>query len=298
MHSFGETIKEIRKNKNIKQTELRTVSQSSLAHIESGRRKPRADLFENILIELNTDMNEFLFLQNGNELPERQKLFKLFRDQRQSIYEDYIKELILKFDDYINRNPYDQFIKDLRHLLDINLAVNKNQSYDVATNESYEIWERYALQKRWYHNDLYIMTKLFFIFPLELSEKIIKKILSELDCYNEFTNIETFKLSFLLNCSFYYISKKEFNKMYTLASEAKELAHKIQLSVSELSAEYCLAHYYLTIECDKEKAYTTIKRVTFLLNELNYSALSSHMKNDWKLFINQSADKNNSKNML
>lgn len=287
MKTIGETIKEIRKNKNIKQTDLRTVNQSSLAHIESGKRKPRADLFENILIELNTDMNEFLFLQNDNQLPDRQKLFKKFRDQRQSIYEEYINQLIIEFDDYIEKNPHDQFIEDLRHLLDINLAVNKKQSYDVATKQSYEIWERYALQKRWYHNDLYIITKLFFIFPLELSEKMISKITTELDRYNEFTNIETFKLSFLLNCSFYYISKKEFNKMYKLANEAKELAHKIQQNVSELNAEYCLAHYYLTIESDEKKACAAIKRVTFLLKELGYSALSNHMENDWKSFIDQ-----------
>ncbi|MEN2666678.1 helix-turn-helix transcriptional regulator [Listeria aquatica] len=282
MKSIGETIKFIRENKHIKQSELKTVSQSTLAHVENSGRLPRIDIFENILLELNTNKYEFDFFRNDFKLPERDKLFEMFRNQKQSFYEDYIYELIEKFDDYIDRHPDDYFIKDLRHLLDINLKVNKTQSYEVANEETYAIWDRYDAQDEFlHHNELYIMTKLFFTFPIQFSKKKIDKILKQFNYFSEFQNMATFKMSFLLNCSFYYISYGKFEELVPYATEAKNIAHAEQLSITELSADYCLA-YKLFHDGKIIEASNEIKRITRLLDELNYPIHASDFKETGK----------------
>ncbi|MBC2239808.1 helix-turn-helix domain-containing protein [Listeria booriae] len=298
MKTVGNTIREIRINKNIAQSKMKSVSQSSLSAIEKGR-LPSIEMFLDILQELDINMLEFFYIQNDFQLPERDRLFKLFRDQKQSLNEKYLFELIDIYDVYLENNN-DPFIEALRHILGISVEVNQKQSFDVESPESKEIWERIALQDVWYHNDIYLMTKIFYTFPVEQAENVLKKALEQLEKYDHYPQIHFFKIAFLLNCSRHYILAGSYRESKKHLIEAEKLARLHQVELFRITSHYLLA-YSEYAEGFTEAAEARVNRTVNILsameelnkftekdkNALNYTVLAKDFQRDWENFLEQ-----------
>lgn len=277
MKSIGDTIREIRLNKGVKQSKMKSVRQSSLAEIEKGR-VPSVEIFLNILKELDIDMQEFFYIQNDFQLPERDHLFKLFREQKQSLDEEYIKELQGKYDEYLATTK-DTFIASLRDILDIYLEINAKQSFEVTHDEAFEKWADIAERDVWYHNDIYMLTKIFYVFPIEQVDNVIEKAVKQLKKYDNFPNIHFFKIAFFINCSRHYIyaGKPLKSKPHLIAAE--RLAKQHQVVVLRLTSHYLLA-YSDYIEGNHEKAQERVDRTTNILFSLEALELKDKNKHD------------------
>lgn len=297
MKSIGDTIKEIRLNKKIKQKNMKSVSQSSLSTIEKGR-VPSIQLFLDILKELDIDMLEFFYIQNNFRLPERDHLFKLFREQKQSLDEKYIHELQEKYDKYLEKTD-DPFISSLNDILDIYLQINKTQSFNVKHDHAFEMWEEIANRKVWYHNDIYVLTKIFYIFPIEQVDNVINSAVDQLKKYDNFPHIHFFKIAFFVNCSRHYILAGEPLKSKPHLIAAEKLAKQHQVVILRLTAHYLLA-YSDFIEGNIKKAYDRVNRTTQILfdleklnddskndGSLNYDVIANDFLKDWTKFLNE-----------
>ncbi|EUJ44421.1 helix-turn-helix domain-containing protein [Paenilisteria rocourtiae] len=301
MKTVGETIREIRMNKNIAQSKMKSVSQSSLSAIEKGR-LPSIEMFLDILKELDIEMLEFFYVQNGFQLPERDRLFKQFRDQKQSLNENYLFELIDIYDSYLAKNT-DPFIEALRHILGISVEVNQKQSFDVESPESKEIWERISLQDVWYHNDIYLMTKIFYTFPVEQAENVLNKAIEQLEKYDNYPQIHFFKIAFLINCSRHYILAGAYQESKKHLVEAEKLARLHQVELFRITTHYLLAY----AEYDsgfKDDAIARVERTINILsameelnkftetdkNALNYDVLAKDFQRDWQNFLAEQAE--------
>lgn len=297
MKSIGDTIKEIRLNKKIKQKNMKSVSQSSLSTIEKGR-VPSIELFLDILKELDIDMLEFFYIQNDFQLPERDHLFKLFREQKQSLDEKYIHELQEKYDKYLAKTD-DPFISSLNDILDIYLQINKTQSFNVKHDDAFEMWEEIATRKVWYHNDIYVLTKIFYIFPIEQVDNVINSAVDQLRKYDNFPHIHFFKIAFFVNCSRHYILAGEPLKSKSHLIAAEKLAKQHQVVILRLTAHYLLA-YSDFIEGNTKKAHERVNRTTQILfdleklnddskndGSLNYDIIANDFLKDWAKFLNE-----------
>lgn len=296
MKTVGETIREIRLNKNISQSKMKSVSQSSLSAIEKGR-LPSIEMFLDILKELDIEMLEFFYIQNDFQLPERERLFKQFRDQKQSLNENYLGELIEIYDAYLAKND-DPFIEALRHILGISVEVNQKQSFDVESPESKDLWEKIALQDVWYHNDIYLMTKIFYTFPIDQAENVLKKALEQLEKYDNYPQIHFFKIAFLLNCSRHYILAGSYRESKKHLVEAEKLARLHQVELFRITSHYLLA-YSEYDEGNTHEANARVERTLNILtameelnkftekdkNALNYDVLAEDFQRDWQNFL-------------
>ncbi|MBC2106111.1 helix-turn-helix domain-containing protein [Listeria booriae] len=301
MKTIGETIKEIRLNKKIKQTEMKSISQSSLSTIEKGR-LPSIELFLDVLKELDIDMMEFFYIQNDFQLPERDHLFKLFREQKQSLDEKYILEIQEKYDEYLTRTE-DPFISSLRDILDIYLQINKTQSFNVTHDDAFEMWADIANRKVWYHNDIYVLTKIFYIFPIEQIDNVINSAVEQLKKYDNFPHIYFFKIAFFVNCSRHYILAGEPLKSKQHLIAAESLAKRHQIVILRLTAHYLLA-YSDFVEGNIAQAQKRVNSTTQILfdleklNEnlendgsLNYADIANDFLKDWNKFLDNNKNK-------
>lgn len=277
MKSIGETIREIRLNKGVKQSKMKSVRQSSLAEIEKGR-VPSVEIFLNILKELAIDMQEFFYIQNDFQLPARDHLLKLFREQKQSLDEEYIKELQAKYDAYLVTTE-DTFIQSLRNVLDIYLEINAKQSFDVSHDEAFDKWAEIAEREVWYHNDIYMLTKIFYVFPIEQVDNVIEKAVKQLKKYDNFPNIHFFKIAFFINCSRHYIYAGELLKSKPHLIAAERLAKQHQVVMLRLTSHYLLA-YSDYIDGAHEQAQKRVDRTTNILFSLEALELKDKNKHD------------------
>lgn len=302
MKTVGETIREIRKNKNIKQGEMKSLSQSSLSAIEKGR-LPSIEMFLTILKELDIEMLEFFYIQNDFKLPERDHMFKLFREQKQSLDVEYIKELQDKYDEYLS-NVEDTFIKSLRDVLDIYIEIDKKQSFDVTHDEAFDKWAEIAERDVWYHNDIYMLTKIFYIFPIDQIDNVIGKAVKQLVKYDNYPHIHFFKIAFFVNCSRHYILAGEYLKSKPHLIAAERIAYDHQEITLRLASHFLLA-YSDYIEGEHEKAQERVDRTTNILLSLEglvlkdknkddiprYERIANDHTRDWKKFLAQQEEK-------
>ncbi|MBC1979799.1 helix-turn-helix domain-containing protein [Listeria welshimeri] len=283
MKHIGETIKQIRINKNITQKQMHSVKQSSLAAIEQNKRLPSIEIFLNILRDLDIDMIEFFYIHNNFKLPERDHLFKLFREQKQSLNTEYIYNLKEQYDIYLSKNN-DTFIESLNHILDIYLEINKQQTFDIEHEKSFDLWDKIADQKVWYHNDIYILTKIFYIFTPEQSEHMISKALKELKKYANYPGIHEFRIAFLLNCSKHYILSNRILESEKHLTEAYNLAEKHQIELLKLTANYLLAYVDYS-RGEKKLATSRFEHTVDSFEILNRNLLRDDIIFDWNNFI-------------
>ncbi|EUJ51564.1 helix-turn-helix domain-containing protein [Paenilisteria rocourtiae] len=277
MKTIGDTIREIRKNKRIKQEDMKSVSQSSLSAIEKGR-IPSIELFINILKELDIEMLEFFYIQNNFKLPERDHLFKLFREQKSSLDVEYMKMLQDTYDEYLT-NTDDPFIRSLRDVLDVYREINVRQSFKITHQEAYDKWNEIANRKVWYHNDIYMLTKIFYIFPVDQIDNVIGKAVRQLEKYNNYPHIHFFKIAFFINCSRHYILEGQYLKSKPHLIAAERLANDHQEVTLRLASHFLLA-YSDYIEGEHEQAQERVDRTTSIYLSLESLELKDKNKND------------------
>ncbi|MBC2292921.1 hypothetical protein HCC36_06710 [Listeria booriae] len=282
--TIGETIKSIRKNKYIKQTEITSVNQGTLANIESSKRIPYYTTFESILFDLDMTAYEFNYVRNDFQLSEREQLLNDFVRCKHSLYTQKIKKLQSQIESYLERFPNDTQIKYLLVIIDVYQKINKEQTYNIHSPESIKIWERIDAQDVWYYNDIYIMSRLFYVFPMPLAQKIIKKVMDHYEIYESYQNITPSRISFLLNSGKFFNHHGMYTEAQPLLKEAKRLAFEEELPILEFAADYALAVIeYVHGNCDY--AQHEIDRVCNVLIAINRPTLETDIRRDWNKFL-------------
>ncbi|MBC2369726.1 helix-turn-helix transcriptional regulator [Listeria booriae] len=284
MKTIAETILYLRTNLNLKQRDFKEIRQSTIANIENQNRIPRVDTFIEIVYQLETSLNEFMYIQNNYQNPEREQLFKDFRNQKHSIYFEKSKKLIKRMDDYIKRNPNDALIKNIRTIIDIYEIINKSGSYEIESPESLQIYDNIEEYKVWTFEHIYIMSKIFYIYPEERALNHITRINNELEKYKNYGDVLETKIAFLLNSSGYLIEKGYLDQAKALLLEAYRLSHKSDKLVLSSYARFSLAQIYF-LKGQNERSNELIDKVYNTLIYGNKKRLVDNMKFTWENFV-------------
>ncbi|MBC1914144.1 helix-turn-helix transcriptional regulator [Listeria booriae] len=282
--NVGETIKAIRKNKQMKQTEFSSVKQGTLANIESSKRIPYYTTFESILLDIDMTAYEFNYVQNGFHLSEREQLIQDFIKCKHSLYSNQINTLQNQIEAYLVKNPEDTHIENLLVIMHVYQKINKEQTYNIDSPESKKIWERIDSQEVWYYNDIFTMSRLFYVFPMPLAKRIIKKVLEHYEVYDNYQNITASKIAFLLNSGKFFNFHKLYTEAHPLLQEAKRLAYEEELPMLEFAADYALA-VIAHVNGNCELAQNEIDRVCTVLTMINRPLLENDIRRDWNLFL-------------
>lgn len=129
---FGETIKKIRKSKNmtLKEAAGEALSVSQLSRFENGHSMITIDLFYEILTNLNTSTDEFNYIMSLDDNKKLNDYFSRIEEFANSLRYDRLKDLIDEIK-AVNPAPYswDQF---LIYFIESVIALDKTHEKEIS----------------------------------------------------------------------------------------------------------------------------------------------------------------------
>lgn len=129
---FGETIKKIRKSKNmtLKEAAGEALSVSQLSRFENGHSTITIDLFYEILTNLNTSTDEFNYIMSLDDNKKLNDYFSRIEEYANSLRYDRLKDLIDEIK-AVNPAPYswDQF---LIYFIESVIALDKTHEKEIS----------------------------------------------------------------------------------------------------------------------------------------------------------------------
>lgn len=129
---FGETIKKIRKRKNmtLKEAAGEALSVSQLSRFENGHSMITIDLFYEILTNLNTSTDEFNYIMSLDDNKKLNDYFSRIEEYANSLRYDRLKDLIDEIK-AVNPAPYswDQF---LIYFIESVIALDKTHEKEIS----------------------------------------------------------------------------------------------------------------------------------------------------------------------
>lgn len=286
MKPIGSTLAYLRKNLNMSQRAFKNIKQSTIGNIEVNNTVPRVNTFLDIISELQVSLDEFMFILNDYAYDERTSLFKDIRAMRHSLYAKENVELKQRIDRYIESNPCDMFIQDLKVILDSYIEISESDTYEIDSPKSFAIYDRIEEQKIWTYEQIYVMSKLFYIFPEKRALEIVQRIDKEFEKYNTYENIQGTRIAFLLNAGGYRISKRLYATALPLVEKARDLSYAADnlVTMSFANAEIAkVKHAHGEIE----EAQILIDNAIAILSLSKKQQLADDIDHSWRNFITE-----------
>lgn len=286
MKPIGSTLAYLRNNLNMSQREVQNIKQSTLGNIETNNTVPRVNTFLDIISELHVSLDEFMFILNDYAYDERTALFKDIRAMRHSLYAKENIDLKCRIDQYIENNPRDIFIQDLKVILESYIKISESDTYEIDSPESFAIYDRIEEQKVWTYEQIYVMSKLFYIFPEKRALEIIQRIDNEFEKYNAYENTQGTRIAFLLNAGGYRISKELYTDALHLVEKARDLSYKADnlVTMSFANAEIAKIKYASN---EKEAAQILINNAITILSLSEKQVLADDIESNWNKFLQE-----------
>ncbi|MBC1402103.1 helix-turn-helix domain-containing protein [Listeria booriae] len=282
MKTVGGTIKEIRKMKNMRQDQF-SLSQPAISSIESSERNVTIDTLTSILLDFDLSLREFEFIRNDYQFSESDKIFFDFTSHKNSIEIAKNREMIDKLGEYIEKYP-SNFIPYCIHVItDVYSKISSNDTYDIDSPESVFIWEKLEKRKTWTYQEVFIMSKLFFIFPLDKGFEIVERIEREMKKYINFYKDVHFDLTFYANTGKFYTHKNQLDlakKYLVRALPLSEMYDKVVVE-NDVYAYLSIINYLEgNIEAEAE-----ILDCVNRFHAMRKPALAEDLENDWNTFF-------------
>lgn len=283
MKSIGVTIKEIRKMKKMKQKDFSKLSQGAISNIESSERNITLDKLLDILKDFKMSLREFEYIRNDYQLNESDRIFFDFVNMKNSIEIANDPELLNHLKKHVDKNPTDFIPYCILIIEDVYTKISITNTYNVDSPEAFEIWSKLYGLKKWTYKELYVMSKLFFVFPSELGTKVIERIEKEMGNYIEFFKDIHFDATFYMNVGKYYVHKNKLNLAKHYLQKTIPLCDKYNKVTVENDAYAHLAIInYLQGDTDAENdVLNCIERY----HHMRKPNLAKDLESDWNTFF-------------
>ncbi|MBF2364105.1 helix-turn-helix domain-containing protein [Listeria marthii] len=232
MQTVGDTLKFIRKSKNLTQQEACTdaLSRSNYQKIENNKIMPSMDRFIQLLLNFNMTLEEFEFVKRDFMPSPKENTLYLYSKIITSSETDILLNVISKCDAYLE-NHTDTFISDIKASLEGILLVEKEHDFELARQKVTYIWDRLSESDELFWNDILILRNIFFIFENETAQHIVNRLIKQLKKYRYLHPTLSIEISLHVN-----------RATYLILDEKYELAlHYIEQSI-KISKQN---HYYL-----------------------------------------------------
>lgn len=232
MQNVGDTLKFIRKSKNLTQQEACTgaLSRSNYQKIENNKIMPSMDRFIQLLLNFNMTLEEFEFVKRDFTPSPKENILYLYSKIITSSETDILLNVISKCDEYLaTQNDY--FISDIKASLEGILLVEKEHDFELARQKVTYIWDRLSEADELFWNDILILRNIFFIFENETAQHIVNRLIKQLKKYRYLHPTLPIEISLHVN-----------RATYLILDEKYELAlHYIEQSIKIAKQN----HYYL-----------------------------------------------------
>ncbi|MBC1491448.1 helix-turn-helix transcriptional regulator [Listeria booriae] len=254
MKSVGKTIRHIRKMKGMKQSDFTCISQAGIANLESSRSNITLVTLLNILNEIKMPLREFIYIQNDYSQSSTDDIFLDFVNTKNSIDRIQGNQLLENMSAYLANNPNDFIVYCMYVIEDVYLKITEQNSYDIDSPAAKKVWEKMNSIPEWSYYEVFIMSKLFFVFPLDIGAEIVKRIENRMAYYLDYNKDIHFDATFYMNVGKYYIHKNRCDLAKKYLEETIPLCKKYDKPTIENDAYAHLAIIdYLNGNVDAEK---------------------------------------------
>ncbi|MBA3926588.1 helix-turn-helix domain-containing protein [Listeria rustica] len=233
MKAIGKTIRQIRLIKSMKQKDFSEVSQAGIANIESSRKNITLDKLISILDDFGMSLREFEYIRNDYKLSPTDNLFLDFTNVKNSVDRVQGKKLLTQLSSHLEEYPTDFIAYCLYIVEDVILKITAQNSYNIESPEAFEIWSILYGRSAWTYQEVYIMSKLFFVFPVELGTSMIDRIEREMANYVDFLKDIHFDATFYTNVGKYYTHQNQFMLGKKYLNQALPLCEKYDRVIIE-----------------------------------------------------------------
>ena len=214
-YDFGKVYKEIRKSKNLTQSDVcgNVLSPTTLSKIENGLVVPKYENMAFLLQQINMSFDEFDYICNLYHPSEHIELFNEISNIHSISGAGELETIYKKCESYL-KTHCDISIQKLHQSLTVILQVRKNgiSNRDKVTQDIVDIlWNDLKHHDTWYASDFNILNSILFVLPTETIIDTTKLILHRLEKYSDFQNILPIKLAILSNLSTFYFYYKHYS---------------------------------------------------------------------------------------
>ncbi|MBC6133889.1 helix-turn-helix transcriptional regulator [Listeria booriae] len=285
MKTIGKTIREIRLIKGMKQKDFSDFTQAAIANIESSRKNITLNKLISILDDFKMSLREFEYIRNDYALSPTDNLFLDFTNVKNSVDREQGDKLLEQISSHLEENPADFIAYCLYVVEDVVLKITAQNSYEVDSPEAFKIWSILYGRTAWTYQEVYIMSKLFFVFPVELGTSMIERIEREMANYVDFLKDIHFDATFYTNVGKYYAHKRQFELGRKYLKLALPLCEKYDRVIIENDV-----HAYLAIidylEGNKDAEIEVLDCVDRFYS-MRKPALAKDLEGDWNTFFKE-----------
>ena len=213
---IGETLRKIRKNRNLTQKELAEgiVQQATYSRIESGQLAVSATILYKLVERLNISMNEFFYIAQGYEATSKQRLIQNFARMELTVL-DEVKQQLSATHQYLTLHN-DTDVLMLHYAYQSMEALVQTQNLEKVRSFAELVWQRIQTFDHWYLNDLELINAIILYFPLDVAREMTQTAIRRLDAYDQYERDTMYlKLYFRLNLTSLYLAEGNFTQCLT-----------------------------------------------------------------------------------
>lgn len=264
---LSNTIKQIRLAKGLSQKAVSKgyLSQGNYSKFENGTIEITAGALVGILKNLDLELEELLYIDNGYKYSEKEQIYREF--YRTPVNnQELLQKFILKCDRYLaNTNNEDFLILFIRK---ISLFLIESIKYnDIYFNkeQAQHLLDVFSKKEHLYIKDLYIINSIFFLFPIETAHLTMDYIEPALKKYGDFHSINRVEVNLRMNYSLMLMKENLEEKALQQLNIALPLVRNYKLSVQMgilyIRMGICYNNLKIPVESDYIKKGITILEV-------------------------------------
>lgn len=230
---FGKTYKKIREAKNLTQDKIckKTISRTTLSKFENSNLYPSFQTMQFLLNQINVSFDEFLFINNGYCLEEKDSIKKDFYGLVSNIEHEKLSSIKKRIEQYLEKNEYDQSL-DLILSVIVSLMILEKDSTKSPKLHVNKVWDYLSQNDQWSIEDMRLLNCTLFFFSIESVLFLGERLLKTLHKYEGYDHFSSLKVSVLINISTLLLQNQ-------LIDECKEF-NELALSNAENSKRYDL----------------------------------------------------------
>ncbi|MEK5149071.1 helix-turn-helix transcriptional regulator [Psychrobacillus sp. FSL K6-4615] len=241
---IGSTISVIRRNKGYSQGYVSegSLTQGAYSKFENLNTGIRINTFKELLAKLEMSLDEFGFIHNGYKYNVRDqlinRLFDLSYNNKQKL-----EQLLAEVTEYLKVQD-DILLENLSKICESLILLSETGKIEQARIPVQDVWDSLSKRNHFYIIDIYFISSILFLFPLETALEIKKFAFRSIDRYKDFQNIERIKINISINITLLLMKEGRFSEALDETTQIINLCKKhrdyLRLAICYVRKGICL----------------------------------------------------------
>lgn len=264
---LSNTIKQVRLAKGLSQKTVSKghLSQGNYSKFENGAIEITANSFVGILKNLDIELEELLYIDNGYKYSEKEQIYReFFRTPVNN--QELLNKFVLKCDQYLrNINNEDDLVLLIKKISQFLINSIKNNNIYFNKEQAQHLLKEFSKKEHLFIKDLYIINSVFFLFPIETAHLTMDYIETALKKYGDFQSINRVEVNLRMNYSLMLLKQGleeiALQQLKLALPLVQQYKLSVQMGILYIRMGICYNNLKIAVELDYIKKGTEILKV-------------------------------------